>query len=137
MQDLRCSFSMAVMAESAVCEHAEQVVRRGGYEIACKNSICNAQCQDLSDHLKEHIFPELGYDNDLLTVPHSLLQKLQIGGISCLQQLVNNDSNAETNNIAKLPEQLLKQFGEYQQLPYANIIEQVKSTQIKKRRRNK
>jgi len=85
---LKCPFSTALVSEKYVCRHADQVVRRGGSEIDCRAEQSYAQCRKVYEELKKVALPAFGVEDDLLSMPHSVLQKVQFGGLQALQQLL-------------------------------------------------
>ena len=48
----KCPFASALITGLASCRHAEQVVRRGGSEYACRSAEDHAACVGLFDRLK-------------------------------------------------------------------------------------
>lgn len=137
MDDLRCPFSTVLLEKAADCQYAQEVVRRGGYEIACQNATINKQCQALADKLRDGVLPLLGYENDLLTVPHSMLQKLQFGSVLTLTKTVQANSAVNVGELSQLPEKLLAVIKNYDNLPYSDIATAVEQIKLKKRRAKK
>lgn len=103
----KCSFASALVTELAACRHAEQVVRRGGSEYDCRSAPDHAVCQDLFDRLKAATLPAFGVDDDLTTMPHSVLVKVQCGGLQALARLTGQEQQ-KVEDIADVRDRALR-----------------------------
>lgn len=81
----KCPFSVVQAADLCACQHAQQVVRRGGAEYDCRNSDALSRCIALAEHLKVIALPALGYEDDLTQTPLSVYERIQVGGLIGLQ----------------------------------------------------
>ncbi|NIQ11780.1 MAG: hypothetical protein GWO23_19980, partial [Gammaproteobacteria bacterium] len=70
----RCSFSSPLVTEQYVCTHGEQVVRRGGTEVACRDDAACSRCEAVFEWLKQVALPVFEVEDDLTSMPHSVLQ---------------------------------------------------------------
>ena len=85
MSDLPCPFSAPVVKKDAACVCAQEVIRRGGAEVACQDQVAQQRCNELYLKIKAASLALMGADDDLLTLPHSVLVKVQYGGLAGLQ----------------------------------------------------
>ena len=88
MDELKCPFSAPLIARQFGCAKAREVVRRGGAEINCTDNDAHARCELLFRRLKVAALPAFGVEDDLLSMPHSVLVKIQHGGPLGLQRLL-------------------------------------------------
>ena len=136
MED-KCAFSQTLISNQFSCEHAEHVVRRGGAEIACRSAEACSRCAALMQRLKLDALPSFGVEDDLLSMPHSVLVKIQFGGLLGVQRLIDAgqataDSVSNINALVTRAEQLYPGLDE---LPCALIVDDM--TGYKPRRRGK
>jgi hypothetical protein len=83
----KCPFAAALITELAACRHAEQVVRRGGAEFDCRSAGEHERCQAVHEALKIRALTAFGVEDDLTSMPHSVLVKIQCGGLRGLQRI--------------------------------------------------
>jgi len=133
----KCAFSQTLIGGQFACAHAEPVVRRGGAEIACRSADASQRCATLMQCLKDAALPAFGVEDDLLSMPHSVLVKIQFGGLLGVQRLLDaTRSDADSvADINALVEQALDKFGALDAVPCAGIVDDM--TGFKPRRRGK
>lgn len=129
-----CPFGSTLVTETCHCVHADQVVRRGGAEIICQNEVAYVRCTELFQHLKNVALPEFEVEDDLTTMPHSVLQKIQFGGLLGLQQLITQQPTDSVADIAELLDELETKFGTLEALPYNDLISTITEYKLKRRR---
>ena len=100
MEEYKCAFNATLMGDRFGCAHAHHVVRRGGPDVACTDSAGHERCQRLFELLKASALPAFGVEDDLLTMPHSTLVKIQFGGLLGIQRLLGG--GAETADAPAL-----------------------------------
>ncbi|HWR87243.1 MAG TPA: hypothetical protein VN277_02355 [Acidiferrobacterales bacterium] len=88
MEEYKCPFSAPLITQQFGCARAAEVVRRGGAEINCTDAVAWSQCGQLFQHMKLAALPAFGVEDDLLSMPHSVLVKIQYGGLLGLQRLL-------------------------------------------------
>jgi hypothetical protein len=133
----KCAFSQTLIGGQFACAQAEPVVRRGGAEIACRSEDASQRCATLMQCLKDAALPAFGVEDDLLSMPHSVLVKIQFGGLLGVQRLLDaarSDADSVTD-INALVEQALDKFGALDAVPCAGIVDDM--TDFKPRRRGK
>mgnify|MGYP001039405152 CR=1 FL=1 len=99
---LKCPFAAPITAGRAACCNAQEVVRRGGSEYDCLSEADHAACVGLFDRLKAAALPALGVEDDLLSMPHSTLVKIQSGGLLGLARLLGDHVAVEAEEGAKI-----------------------------------
>ena len=129
-----CPFGSPLVTETCECEHADQVVRRGGAEIICQDAAAYSRCRDLFQQLKQVALPEFEVEDDLTTMPHSVLQKIQFGGLTGLQTLLTEQTEDKITNVAKLVEAVEMKYGNLDSLPYAELVHFITQYKLKRRR---
>jgi len=129
-----CPFGSTLVTEICHCVHADQVVRRGGAEIVCQDEAAYIRCTELFQHLKDVALPAFEVEDDLTTMPHSVLQKIQFGGLLGLQQLVMEQATDTVADIAGLLESLQTRLGTLDKLPYNEVVSFITEYKLKRRR---
>ncbi len=117
------------------CDKAEHVVRRGGPDIACQSLEAHQQCDQLFLGMKAAALPAFGVEDDLLSMPQSVLVKIQFGGLLGLQRQVDDGGGdlAKVNNIHALVSQALQKQGTLEAIPYSALVESMTSYKLKRR----
>jgi hypothetical protein len=103
----------------AACPNAEEVVRRGGSELDCRSPSHQARCAELFDRLKAQALPAFGVEDDLTTMPHSVLVKVQSGGLLGLARLAGEGGGI--TDVAALVDRTAERFGGLEAIPYAEL----------------
>lgn len=89
METHKCPFSVPLVTHQFGCSRAQEVVRRGGAEIDCTDAASCSRCVQLFERLKAAVLPAFGVEDDPLSMPHSVLVKIQHGGLLGLQRMTN------------------------------------------------
>mgnify|MGYP001825440563 CR=1 FL=1 len=139
MSKLICPFSAPLVAEDFACRHAEAVIRRGGTEIACHAGTSRARCIELHQAMKAVALAEQGYEDDLTQVPHSLLVKIQYGGLLGLQRLTGQGGETATTvaDIDSLVESARLRFGTVSDIPCTELCTDMTGYRLPGRRSRK
>lgn len=132
---LKCPFRATIMTRSFGCNHAEEITRREGPDIACNDSEVNEKCNNLFAQLKARALGTMGHEDDLTTLPASVLQKIQFGGLLGLQSQIDSTASSEkVENIVDLVEKAIEQYGGVDNFPFDGCIETIVSYKMKRRR---
>jgi hypothetical protein len=84
--------------------------------------------------MKAVALPAFGVEDDLLSMPHSVLQKIQFGGLAGLLGLVEQGSpGASLDNIGKLTELAESQAGGIDAIAYEHLVESMTSFRLRRR----
>jgi hypothetical protein len=132
MSDNRCAFSSPLISEQYVCHYGEQVVRRGGTEVACQHEAACSRCEAVFEWLKQVCLPAFGVEDDLTSMPHSVLQKIQYGSLLGLQERLDGDP-VERVDIDGLLNRASEQYGGVDSLPYADLVDTITVYKLKRR----
>ncbi len=128
----RCAFSSPLVTEQYLCHYGEQVVRRGGTEVACRNEAACSRCEAVFEWLKQVSLPAFGVEDDLTSMPHSVIQKIQFGSLSGLQSMLDSKPDGRMD-IDELLNLAAEQYGGIDSLPYNQLVDTITSYQLKRR----
>ncbi|MEK7717042.1 MAG: hypothetical protein AAB322_04735 [Pseudomonadota bacterium] len=136
MEEHKCAFSNTLVTGQFGCEKGEQVTRRGGPDVVCTSDEAHRQCDKLFQRMKQAALPAFGVEDDLLSMPHSVLVKIQFGGLLGLQRLQGNgtDESAVVKNIHGLVGQTIGKYGGLDAIPCQAFVEDMTSYKLKRRR---
>lgn len=129
-----CPFGSTLVTETCECVQAEQVVRRGGAEIICQDDAVHSRCVNLFQRLKHAALPEFEVEDDLTTMPHSVLQKIQFGGLLGLQTLLTGQAADTVTDVASLVDAAETKYHDLEGLPYAELVAFITAYTLKRRR---
>ena len=133
--NLKCPFRATLITRSFGCEHASEVTRRDGPDIGCASVTVNKQCSDCFNELKKQALPELGFSDDLSSMPASALQKIQFGGLLGLQAVTTEAQQVDSIvNIGALIESVYAKYQTLENIPYEQCLRSIMSYKIKRRR---
>ncbi len=126
MEEYKCAFAAPLVAGQFGCAHAQPVTRRGGPDVACIARAGHERCARLFESLKTVALPAFGVEDDPLSMPHSVLVKIQTGGLLGVQRLLTGapattvtdinflvEQTAQTEGGAVAPEQLVEDMMRY------------------------
>ena len=134
MIDAKCPFSAPLVSEVFRCKLANPVVRRGGAEIACRSDMACQRCESCFTQMKHPVLARLGLEDDLTSVPHSVLLKIQFAGLLALQRQLGGTTDADRiDDIDGLMIQAEQQFGSIGDFPYAQMVPLITSYKLKRR----
>lgn len=136
MEEYKCAFSNTLVTNQFGCEKGEQVARRGGPDVACTSDAAHQRCERLFQRLKQAALPAFGVEDDLLSMPHSVLVKIQFGGLLGLQHLLGNGAgeSTEVTNIHALVGRAVEKHGGLDAIPCQAFVEHMISYKLKRRR---
>jgi hypothetical protein len=137
MSDLMCPFSAPLVKKDFLCTQADEVIRRGGSEIACKNLESHTQCTKMHTQMKLAALAAMELEDDLLTVPHNTLVKIQYGGLLGLQAMMSPEKADSTmvENIENLVAQARSTYGELSNVQLEKINEAIANFKTQRRRK--
>ena len=135
MEPYKCAFSNTLITKQFGCEKGEQVTRRGGPDIACTSEEAHLRCVKLFQKMKAAALPAFGVEDDLLSMPHSVLVKIQLGGLLGLQRLLSSGAadSAEVKNIHALVDQAVGQYESLDAVPCPALVEDMTSYKLRRR----
>lgn len=135
MEEYKCAFSNTLVTNQYGCAKGVQVTRRGGPDIACTSAEAHQRCERLFQKMKEAALPAFGVEDDLLSMPHSVLVKIQYGGLLGLQRLLDNGAAAPAavGNIHDLVDRAIERRGGVDAIPCQSFVEDMTSYKLKRR----
>lgn len=136
MFDYICPFSATLSKDEFACENAQKVIRRGGEEFICQNPDMHSSCNDVYVMVRKNALSEMELEDDLTSLPHSALVKIQFG---CLLGLLRSKGNSENiiDNISTLIASSLGTTAALSELPLDEIYLEIAKYRSPKRRRKK
>lgn len=137
MSDLLCPFTAPLVKKDFLCPQADEVIRRGGSEIACKNPDSHSRCTQLHALVKSSALAAMDLEDDLLTLPHNTLVKIQYGGLLGLQAMMLPDKadSTQVENIESLVSQAISSYGDPAHVPLESINAAIINFKTQRRRR--
>jgi len=137
VQDLICPFSSPLLQDDFGCRYASRIVRRGGAEIACSTAAAHGRCTLLFQYLKDVALPAFNVEDDLLKMPHSVLVKIQYGGLLGLQHniLQGNARENGIEDIHSLIESVLERYPSLGDIPFDTLIDDITAYKLSRRRK--
>ena len=135
MTDRLCPFSAPLIKQDFGCQHAKEIVPRGGAEIACEQADAHLQCSSLHDAIKQSALVAMGHEDDLLTVPHNVLIKIQYGGLLGLQASLDDSekSNTRIEDITTLVVTAMDTYPDLKNLPFEQVSHSIKTYKTQRR----
>ena len=136
MNERICPFSATLVKGDFGCSHADQIIRRGGAEFACRSATAHARCQQLLERLKVAALPEFDVRDDLATMPQSVMVKIQFGGLLGLQRLLAAGARPDDGiaNIDGLLETALARYGSVGAIPCNQLVDDITAYRLQRRR---
>lgn len=136
MEEYKCAFSHTLVTNQFGCERGMQVTRRGGPDVACLSDAAHLRCEKLFQRMKQVALPAFGVEDDLLSMPHSVLVKIQFGGLLGLQRLLENgaDGSGDVTNIHNLVGRAIEKHGSLEAIPCPAFVGDMTSYKLKRRR---
>ena len=137
MDEFKCPFNQTLRSELFGCEHALTVTRRDGPDVNCSSRQAQSQCSAVFQAMKQSALAALGVADDPQQMAHSVLVKVQFGGLLGLQHSLHM-APSETDrveNINALVGQAVSHFGSVAEIPYADLSAAITAFQVKRRRK--
>ena len=134
MSDRICPFSATLAKEDFSCPLAEQIIRRGGAEFACRSDADHTRCTQLFARLKAAALPAFELEDDLLAVPHGVLAKIQFGGLLGLQRLLGS-VKPRVDDIASLVDAAATHYSDIEAIPCERLVGDIAGYKLSRRRK--
>ncbi len=136
MEEYKCPFNQPLRSAAFGCVQGLAVTRRDGPDVCCTSATAQARCTTLFDRLKQAALTALGMADDPLQVPHSIIVKVQFGGLLGLQHRLGVASSAPDRvaDIHTLVEQAVNAFGSVDDVPCSDLAAHITAYKAKRRR---
>jgi hypothetical protein len=119
---LKCPFAAPITKGTASCRHAREVVRRGGSEYDCAAEAAHRLCTELFARLKARGLAAFGAEDDLSSMPHSVLVKIQSGGLLGLARIAARPAeDGRVEDVASLVAAACDQHGGVAHVPVEQL----------------
>ncbi len=135
----KCPFAAPITTGRAACCNAREVVRRGGSEFDFEDAEAHARCAAVFAGLKSTGLAGFGVEDDLTQMPHSVLVKIQTGGLVGLRRLLepNADAAAPVADVASLAAHGQRIFGGVEHIPFSELADDMLSCKLERRVRRR
>jgi hypothetical protein len=132
----KCPFGAPLVTHQFGCAKAREVVRRGGAEIDCTDADAAKRCEQLFLQLKTAALPAFGVEDDLLSMPHSVLVKIQHGGLLGLQRVLAGTLVAEERvvDVSVLVRDAFVRYGQGDAIPCGECVADITGFKLRARR---
>lgn len=134
MADLLCPFSAPIVKQDFACPHAQEIIRRGGTEIACQQAQVHNTCSRLHGAIKASALQAMALEDNLLTLPHNVLVKIQYGCLLGLKALLTR-SEEGIDDIAALVSDVMAKYDQVDAIPMASINQAIIEHKTQRRRK--
>lgn len=137
MQDVICPFGATLARDTFGCTHATSVIRRGGTEFSCRNPDAHARCLRLFEQLKAAGLSAFAVEDDPTRMPHSVLVRIQFGGLLGLQRTITGQPGADgrIEDIDALVDAAITHFGGLPGIPCEQLTPDMTAYSLTRRRR--
>lgn len=135
MEEYKCAFSNTLVTNQFGCAQGEPVARRGGPDVACRSDEAHRRCEKLFAQMKSAALPAFGAEDDLLAMPHSVLVKIQFGGLLGLQRILQADTggSGEVKNIHALVTQAVERYHGVEAIPCPELVTDMTAYKLRRR----
>jgi hypothetical protein len=134
-QYFKCPFHSTLIARDFGCQHAIEVTRREGPDAACGNATAHQACTRFFAALRGAAVPAFGVADDLTVMPHSVLVKIQFGGLLGLQRLMAREAQPDkVDNVTAVVMQATEFFDSLDGIPYQDLLPDITGYKLRRRR---
>ncbi|BAU46843.1 hypothetical protein SVA_0261 [Sulfurifustis variabilis] len=134
MEYPKCAFAAPLVAATFGCARAEAVTRRGGPDVACRAAESGRRCAELFERLKAASLPAFGVEDDPERMPHSVLVKIQHGGLLGLQRLVDGTPADTVSDVDALVGRAVARYTGLEAVPCADLVADITGYRLRRRR---
>ena len=136
MEEFKCAFSNTLVTNQFGCEQGRRVARRAGPDVACQSDAAHQRCAKPFERMKQAGLPAFGVEDNLLTMPHSVLVKIQFGGLLGLQRVLENAAAGSdaVSNIHDLVDRAIGKNGSLESIPCQAFVVDMTTYKLKRRR---
>ena len=136
MEEYKCPFSAPLITRQFACTLAQEVIHRGGAEINCMDVAAQSSCTQLFQNMKQEALQAFGVEDDLLSMPHSVLVKIQYGGLLGVQRVLRAEPQVaeSVKDVQALVAEAVARFGGAAGIPCAPLVADITAYKPRTRR---
>ena len=128
-----CIFGKAILACRCACSLVKKRYLAERETLVCADAPAQAACEQLHDLLLHNAAFTLKHIHDAAPITHAQEMKLQCGGLQGVQLAV--DGTDAITDVSQLIVAARHKFGGLQAFPYAQIIQAIAASKMRKRHR--
>jgi len=131
-----CPFGKAILTGHFSCEKSARVLIAERISVSCKEVAARDRCAALLDALRHKALFTLKITHVDDEIPHAKEMKVQCGGLLGLQLALYPEMTVHTGvaNIYGLVEQVMRQFEDFESLPYGDIVKSIATYEGRRRK---
>lgn len=134
MSDLKCFFASPLISGDFACALAHAITRRGGPDIGCDSATASADCGALLERFKATGLAAFGVPDDPTQMPHSVLVKLQYGGLLGLAECLDAADTERIEDVCALVARARHKWGSIEAIPAESWTDRMTGFKLKRRR---
>ena len=138
INSVKCVFEKAMCSLHSTCSRGKMFRLADRHGFGCQSPVDQKQCADLLDHLRKQtrfVFKLTDIEGPL---PHNKEIRVQNGGLSGLQKLLDGDSvGKQVEDVSSLVTRVIERYGSLDELPYNKIMQSVMAYQARPKRRSR
>lgn len=131
-----CVFEKALLTRRCGCSKAQRFCLAEREGIGCGVASARVDCRSLLEHMRRNARFTLQLQTPDAPLPHAKALRLQTGGLLGLQRVLraSTEPGDEVEDVHGLVSAAVAQFGDLENLPYAEMLKDVSSFQARGRR---
>ncbi len=131
LSERQCGFERALLSRKHGCSHLEMFYIANRRGCNCKTEGAAKKCEVMLDHLRDKAKFVLQLKQIVLPLPHAKEIKVQMGGLTGLNHLLDIDSN-NVFDIHNLVEQIYQKYPNLSDMPFQNIMTEIQNIQTRR-----
>ena len=132
---LPCPYEKAILSRVCGCAQATKTNLAEREVVGCRAQECRQACLEVLDHIRQRANFAVGLVHTPGKLPHAKAAKIQCGGLLGLQAALDPDhEHPGVHDICALIRRAKKCYGEFDALPFAQIMRAVVRYEHRRRR---
>lgn len=133
----RCAFEQSILSRRCNCPHAHKFCLAEREGIACQEPLKQPRCQEFLNIIRQKSLFTLKLAQIGSSLPHAKELRIQIGGLKGLAVLLDNEKTLPIDDIIGLLEKTEQKYGNFSELPFDPIIQQISQIRGRQKRTRK
>ncbi len=138
INSIKCVFEKAMCSLHSTCSRGKMFRLADRHGFGCQSPQDQQRCAELLDHLRKQtrfVFKLTDIEGPL---PHNKEIRVQNGGLSGLQKLLDSDpAREQVDDVSAIVARVLERYGSLDELPYGQIMQSVMAYQARPKRRSR